>query len=73
MTRLEIEQEANESLRKLNKELLEALLGIIKIGKRDMSNPKYDTYFNSARAVLRKHGYNYPDQETKGYIRPKVE
>lgn len=31
---------------------LEALRGIIEIGKRDMSNPKYDGYFESAREIL---------------------
>ena len=32
--------------------LREALCGIIDIGKRDMSNPKYDGYFDTARALL---------------------
>jgi hypothetical protein len=35
-------------------ELLEALEGIIEIGKRDMSNEKYDGYFESARAAITK-------------------
>lgn len=29
-----------------------ALRGILEIGKRDMSNPKYDGYFNEAREAL---------------------
>jgi hypothetical protein len=32
--------------------LEEALRGILEIGKRDMSNPKYDGYFEEARAAL---------------------
>jgi hypothetical protein len=35
-------------------DLLEALKGIIEIGKRDMSNSKYDGYFESARAAIAK-------------------
>ena len=34
------------------KPLVEALQGILDIGKRDMSNPKYDGYFETARAAL---------------------
>jgi len=34
------------------RKMREALQGIINIGKRDMSNPKYDGYFESARAAL---------------------
>jgi hypothetical protein len=34
--------------------LLEALEGIISIGKRDMTNPKYDVYFESAKAAIKK-------------------
>ena len=37
-------------------DLLEALAGIVEIGKRDMSNPKYDGYFKSARAAIAKAG-----------------
>ena len=33
-------------------ELLEALQGIIEIGKRDLSNPKYDGFFTTARAAI---------------------
>lgn len=36
-------------------EVLEALCGIINIGKRDMSNLKYDSYFNTALEVMKKH------------------
>lgn len=32
--------------------LAEALQGILDIGKRDMTNPKYDGFFDSARAAL---------------------
>lgn len=35
-------------------ELRAALLGILEIGKRDMTNPKYDGYFDSARAAVQK-------------------
>ena len=34
-------------------ELRAALQGIIEIGKRDMSNPKYDGYFEAARRALK--------------------
>jgi hypothetical protein len=32
--------------------LVEALEGIIHIGKRDMTNPKYDGYFAAAHSAL---------------------
>ena len=35
-------------------ELFEALAGILEIGKRDMSNPKYDGYFEFARSAVAK-------------------
>ena len=35
-------------------ELLEALKGIIQIGKRDLSNPKYDGYFKEAEQAIAK-------------------
>lgn len=35
-------------------ELAEALEGIDDIGKRDMTNPKYDTYFRSGKEALKK-------------------
>lgn len=35
-------------------DLLEALQGILDIGKRDMSNPKYDAYFRIAKEAIKK-------------------
>lgn len=35
-------------------QLLEALQGIIEIGKRDLTNPKYDHYFKTAKEVIKK-------------------
>jgi hypothetical protein len=37
------------------KELEEALRGIIEIGKRDTTNPKYDPFYDYAREVLEKY------------------
>lgn len=37
------------------KEVYDALSGIIEIGKRDMSNPKYDGYFKEGNRVCRKY------------------
>lgn len=34
--------------------MLEALRGILDIGKRDLSNPKYDGYFESAREAVKR-------------------
>lgn len=34
--------------------LQEVLRGIIEIGKRDLTNPKYDGYFEAAREVLKE-------------------
>lgn len=34
--------------------MLAALEGIIDIGKRDMSNPKYDGFFAEAERVIRE-------------------
>ena len=48
---------AREELAALTSErdrLREALRDIIEIGKRDMTNPKYDVYFETARAALDK-------------------
>jgi hypothetical protein len=39
--------------------LLEALKGILDIGKRDTSNPKYDGYYQTAReAIAKAEGHN---------------
>ena len=35
-------------------DLLDALNGIIEIGKRDLSNPKYDDYFKIAKQAIAK-------------------
>ena len=43
-----------DRLREINGELLAVLHGILEIGKRDMSNPKYDSYFVAARAAIAK-------------------
>lgn len=37
----------------LAEELVKILQGIIEIGKRDMSNPKYDSYFIEAKLQLK--------------------
>lgn len=34
--------------------LREALQGILEIGKRDMTNPKYDAYFEQAQQALKE-------------------
>jgi len=47
-------QDADARLIAAAPELLEALEGIIEIGKRDMSNPKYDEYFEAARKAIVK-------------------
>ena len=41
-----------QTLRDERDRLREALEGILDIGKRDMTNPKYDGYFEAARAAL---------------------
>lgn len=43
-----------DRLKALNAELVAALAAILEIGKRDMTNPKYDGYFDEARAALKK-------------------
>lgn len=48
------ESEGNARLIAAAPELLAALAGIIEIGKRDMTNPKYDAYFEEARAAIKK-------------------
>lgn len=47
-TDADIERRIAEAVRPFD----EALRAIIEIGKRDLSNPKYDGYFNTAREVL---------------------
>ena len=46
------ETNANAQLIVASPRLFEALRGILEIGKRNMTNPKYDTYFNEAREAL---------------------
>ena len=48
------EHEANVRLIAAAPELLRALEAIIEIGKRDLSNEKYDSYFETARTVISK-------------------
>lgn len=48
------EHEANARLIAAAPELLEALESIIELGKRDLSNEKYDGYFETARAAIAK-------------------
>lgn len=45
---------ANARLIAAAPELLEALKGILEIGKRDTTNPKYDGYYETARAAIAK-------------------
>lgn len=45
---------ANRNLMASAPELVEALQQIVDIGKRDLTNPKYDGYFETAIAVLLK-------------------
>ncbi len=56
MERMDAEAKANARLIAAAPDLLEALRNILEIGKRDTSNPKYDGYFEAARAVLAKAG-----------------
>ncbi|MEP6947729.1 MAG: hypothetical protein ABI863_00580 [Ginsengibacter sp.] len=44
--------EANAKLSAAAPDLLEMLQSIIEAGKRDMSNPKYDTYFEGVREAI---------------------
>lgn len=48
------ETRANARLIAAAPELLEALETILEIGKRDMSNPKYNSCFDGAHAVILK-------------------
>jgi hypothetical protein len=45
---------ANARLIAAAPELLEALKGILEIGKRDTTNPKYDGYYRTAREAIAK-------------------
>lgn len=44
----------NEISQEAARELLGSLKDLIEIGKRDLSNPKYDGYFDSARNAIAK-------------------
>ena len=46
--------EANARLIAASPTMYEALKNLLDIGKRDLSNPKYDGYFESARAAIAK-------------------
>ena len=35
-------------------ELLDALVALVELGRKDTSNPKYDGYFDTARAAIAK-------------------
>lgn len=43
-----------KQLEEENATLREALQGILEIGKRDMTNPKYDGYFEKAQQALKE-------------------
>ena len=45
---------ADDRVRWAAPDLLVALRGILDIGKRDLTNPKYDGYFESARRAVQK-------------------
>ena len=45
---------ANARLIAAAPELLEALQNLVEIGKRDLSNPKYDGYFEAAKTAIEK-------------------
>ena len=45
--------EIYSAYKKESQDALNALKGIIEIGKRDMSNPKYDGYFEEAKQVIK--------------------
>jgi len=51
----ELEHWTHDSFKRREAALREALQGILDIGKRDMSNPKYDGYFDAAREALKEH------------------
>lgn len=50
----ELEHWTHDSFKRREAALREALQGILDIGKRDMSNPKYDGYFAAAREALKE-------------------
>ena len=52
----EVTKSELQILRDERDRLREALEGILDIGKRDMTNPKYDGYFEAARAALTPAG-----------------
>jgi hypothetical protein len=45
---------ANARLIAAAPELLAALVGLIELGRKDTSNPKYDGYYDTARAAIAK-------------------
>jgi len=52
-------------------EISKALQGILEIGKRDMSNPKYDGYFEEAKAALAKYNsFIKTEEDGKATIYP---
>lgn len=50
-------------------EALVALASIIEIGKRDLTNPKYDEYFENARAILAKYKPAPTRAEAEAWLR----
>lgn len=50
--------EANALLIVAAPDLRDALEGLLEIGKRDLSNPKYDSYFLAARAAIEKSHFH---------------
>lgn len=50
--------------------VLRALQGIIEIGKRDLSNPKYDPFFEEAKAALQAAATAHPSRGVVDEIDP---
>jgi len=48
-------QQKIRALEKQHNELRDALQGIIDIGKRDTTNPKYGCYYRTAKEMLKKY------------------